>query len=326
MKDAILLRGGKARIERQDLATACRGNARECIGRVLDVAFTAEEHQDVAGPGVEAFLDSLHRALRGRGIDGVVAHRAPAGLDRMEPPAHFHHRRVAEMRTEPRHVDGGGRHDHLEVRALGKQALDESKQEVDVEAALVRLVHDDGVGAQEQRVTLDLGKEHAVGDHAHQGTLRGAVVEAHLEADRLAEVRGKLRGNARRNAAGGDAPRLGHGDDAVDPAPGLEADLGELGGLAGTGVAADDHHLAGGKRLADPVPGLRHRQVLGVAHGGDAGGTGGTPLGAALEVALDGLQGAFGGRLAPRTGCQPGKPAAEQGPLLGRAGVDKLLE
>ena len=119
MEDAILFRGRKPRVEGQDLATACRGNARERIGRVLDVALAAEEHQDVAGAGFEAFLDSLHRAICGRGIGGVFTHRAPARLDRVQPPAHFHHRCIAEVRTEPCHVDRGRRHDHLQVRSLG---------------------------------------------------------------------------------------------------------------------------------------------------------------------------------------------------------------
>jgi hypothetical protein len=97
-------------------------------------------------------------------------------------------------------------------------------------------------------------------------------------------------------------------------------------GLAGAGVAADDDHLAGSERLADPVSGLRHRQVLGVAHHGHPGGAGGTPFGAALEVTLDRLQGSFRRRLAPRTGCQPGNPAADKDGYVYLSNVNEMTE
>src|SRR3546814_19734881 len=55
------------------------------------------------------------------------------------------HRRAAEVCGEALGVDGGRGDDHLQVAAPLQQLLQVAEQEIDVEAALVGLVDDDGV-------------------------------------------------------------------------------------------------------------------------------------------------------------------------------------
>ena len=98
-----------------------------------------------------------------------------------------------------------------------------------------------------------IGQEDAVG---HQFDIRVGtrlVAEAHLVADDLSQRRGQLLRDPRRDAAGGDASRLRMPDQPADAAPVLEADLGQLRGLAGAGLAADDDDLVVGHGARDLV-------------------------------------------------------------------------
>src|SRR5690606_40906179 len=90
--------------------------------------------------------------------------RTPPDLDGIEPARYLDHRgppgRTGEMLGEARGIDRGrGDHD-LEVVTPGPlhELAQVAEQEVDVEAALVRLVDDQGVVLREQRIRLRLGE------------------------------------------------------------------------------------------------------------------------------------------------------------------------
>ena len=68
-----------------------------------------------------------------------------------------------EVLREALGVDRRARDDDLEVGAPGEQLLEVAEQEVDVEAALVRLVDDDRVVAAQHPVAVDLVEQDAVG-------------------------------------------------------------------------------------------------------------------------------------------------------------------
>ena len=138
---------------------------------------------------------------------------------------------------------------------LRQELLDVAEQEIDVEAALVRLVDDDRVVLAQIPVALRLGEQDAVGHQLHVGRGARPVGEAHLVADDLPELGLQLLGDARRRRARRDAPRLGVADHAVDAAPELQADLRQLRGLARAGLAADDHHLV--SRIAAAISSRR---------------------------------------------------------------------
>ncbi len=87
-------------------------------------------------------------------------------------------------------------------------------------------------------------------------------MEADLGAD---PVRGAdLLGQPVGHGQGGDAPRLGAADQAGRAAAGLEAHLGQLGGLAAAGVADDDEHRVIADGGDDIVAPLAHRQGGGI--------------------------------------------------------------
>ncbi len=143
-----------------------------------------------------------------------------------------------------------------------------AEQEVDVEAALVRLVDDDRVVAAQERVALDLGEQDAVGHDPHERVLARAVAEADRVADRVAERDVELVGDPLGHGARGDAPRLGVADRPAHAATELEADLRQLGRLARPGLARDDDDLVVADRREQVVAAGADRQLLGV---GDRG-------------------------------------------------------
>ena len=171
-------------------------------------------------------------------------------------------------------VDGGRGDDQLQVRPLAQQLLQVAQQEIDVEAAFVRLVDDDRVVAAQERVALRLGQQDAV-RHQLDGRVRaGAIVEAHLVAHHLAHGRVQLFGDALGHGGGGQAARLGMADHLLAAAAQFQADLGKLRGLARAGLAADDHHLVIGDGARDLLAPRADGQVFGVGHRGNG------PLGA----------------------------------------------
>ena len=91
------------------------------------------------------------------------------------------------MPGEPLGVDGGGGDDDLEVGSARQQLLEVAEDEVDVEAALVRLVDDQRVVLPQHPVALDLGEQDAVGHQFDEGVVAGAGGEPDLVADGVAE-------------------------------------------------------------------------------------------------------------------------------------------
>ena len=140
-------------------------------------------------------------------------------------------------------VYGRGGHDQLEIRTPRQQTLHVAEQEIDVEAALVRFVDDDGVVGREQRIALRFGEQYAVGHHLDVTLGRHLVRKTYLVADRMPERALEFRGDARGDRARRDAARLRMSYHAGDAAFEFEADLGQLRGLARAGLAAHDHHL-----------------------------------------------------------------------------------
>jgi len=75
-------------------------------------------------------------------------------------------------------IQRGGGKDQFEFRAAGKEIMQTSQQEIDIERTLVRLVHDDRVVAQQVPIALRLVEQHAVGHELHERVVARAVVEA----------------------------------------------------------------------------------------------------------------------------------------------------
>ena len=301
LPDPLLGGGGLAREQRQDLDVLAQ-TAFERVGGVADLALAGEEHEDVAVALAQEFGDRVADRV---GLVEIVVDRPVAHLDGVGAPRHLDDRRVAEVRGEALRVDCCRRDDHLQVRPRGQDAPEVPEQEVDVQAALVRLVDDDRVVAAQQPVALDLGQQQAVGHQPQQRVLARAVGEADRVADGLAELDVELVGDPLRDGARGQPARLRVRDHPAHAAPQLEADLGQLRRLARAGLPGHDHHLVVADRGQQVLAAGAHGQRLGVGDRGHRGAPGLDPRGRLLDVALESLTSRLVARL------QPLKPPAE---------------
>ena len=117
--------------------------------------------------------------------------RPVALLHRKHPPRHHDDGRGAvpgrKMRGKPVGVDGGRGHDDLQVGPAWQDLAQVTEQEVDVQAAFVRLVDDQRVVLAQQRVGLRFGQQDAVGHQLDTGTGAQPVLKAHLESDHVTQ-------------------------------------------------------------------------------------------------------------------------------------------
>ena len=164
----------------------------EGLGGVPDFALAGEEDEDVAGRFEGQFVDGVADRVERVAVllefvvGGDVLIITGGGAARrlgQRPVADLHRERAsgdlddgggfllgAEVLGEALGIDGGGGDDDLQVGPLRQDPLEVAEDEVDVEAALVGFVNDDGVVLAQQLVALDLGQQDAVG---HQLDLGG---------------------------------------------------------------------------------------------------------------------------------------------------------
>jgi hypothetical protein len=269
-----LLGRRQACVEGQDLG-AGQGGLAEGGGGVADLPLARQEHEDVAGALAPQLVDRPADAVDLVGA-ALGPERAVADLDRVGPARHLDDRR-AEVLGEPLGVDGGRRDDDLEVGPAGEQVREVAEKEVDVEAALVGLVDDEGVVAAQHPVPLHLGQQDAVGHQLDQRALADLVREPHGVAHQVAHRGAQLVGHPGGHRAGGEAPGLGVADEAAHAPAQLQAQLGELGALARPGLARHHHELVVADGRGQVVAARRDGQGLGVGDRGDRIATPGDP-------------------------------------------------
>ena len=159
-------------------------------------------------------------------------------------------------------IDGRRGDDDLQLRPLFRQPLQIAQQKVDIQAALVRLVDDDGVVGAEPWVALRLGEQDAVGHELDQAAFGHLIVEAHLEADDLTDRRTQFLRHAARYRSRCQAARLSTTDHACLATTSGQAQLGQLGGLARAGFTGDHHDLMFADQLDDVLGARADRQRL----------------------------------------------------------------
>src|SRR6266480_737509 len=269
---ALLLLGREPREQGQDLSMR-RVVFAQGLRRLPDLALAREEHEDVALPLARQFV----RRIADRFVEIVVfvlrLDRVVTDLHRVEPPGNLDDGSAVEVLREPLGIDGRRGDDELEVRPLIFLTLEEllevAEQEVDVEAALVRLVDDERVVSAELAVPLGLGQQDAVGHDLDVGAWAHFVGEADLVADRASKLGLQLPGDARSGGARCDPARLGMPYESLDPSAQIEADLGQLRALARAGFTAHDDDLMRGDGLRDLLAPRADRQLgrkLGTRH------------------------------------------------------------
>ena len=251
-KTSVLLLLRQAREQRQHLDAAadgaCAGARRRRGSRARRAGRRARRRSRPRRAAPE-LVDARRRSRRSRSWSRLSSNGRQRMLDRVQPARDLDHRRrarrgpakccakrsasiVAEVTID------------LQVGPARQDLAQVAEQEVDVEAALVRLVDDDRVVGAQQRIALRLGEQDAVGHQLDAGAGRQPVLEADLVADDLAERRLQLLGDALGDARRGDAARLRVADQAAAvgarPRPSAERDLRQLRRLARAGLAADD--------------------------------------------------------------------------------------
>ena len=199
--------------------------AAQAVGGFADVAFAGEENEDVVASVLVEFGDGAQDGVR---RVFVFTRRAVADFHRIGAPADVQHRRATEMGGEFLRVDGCRGDDNFEVGPARGETVQVAEEEVDVEAALVRLIDDDDFVFREVRVGKGFGEQHAVGHQFDDGGVAGFFVKAYLVADGVAERGIELFGNARGDTARGDAARLRMGDGAASAETESEAKLRQL--------------------------------------------------------------------------------------------------
>ena len=157
------------------------------------------------------------------------------------------------MLREALQIDGRRGDDHLEIRALGQNGLEIAEQEINVQAALVRLVNDQRVVTIEEAVVLRLGQQDAVGHQLDQRVLAALIGKAHLIANGFPKRRAKLFRNPCGHAPSCEPPWLRVADQPVSASAKFETNLRKLRGFAGAGFASDHYHLVVADRCGNIV-------------------------------------------------------------------------
>lgn len=126
----------------------------------------------------------------------------------------------------------------------------------------MRLINDDGVILLQQRIGLRLRQQDAIGHQLDAALLSALITESDLETDQLSQRGMQLLGDSGGHRTGRNAARLGVADLLLCSTPQCEADLRELGGLAGAGLPAEDGDLTVLDGLGNLLSPLVDRQRL----------------------------------------------------------------
>ena len=138
-------------------------------------------------------------------------------------------------------VHGGGGDDEFQILPALQEQLHVTQQKVDIEAAFVSLIQDDGMVLPQVAVRLCFRQQNTVCHQLDSCLRRGRVVKAHLVAHEAAGGAAHFLRQAARYGYGGQSARLGAAQSAGAVACYLQRNFGQLRGLAAAGFAHHDH-------------------------------------------------------------------------------------
>ena len=234
------------------------------LGGLADLTFAGKEHQDVAAAVQAQLVNGVDDRLLHRFVPlsctGLLR-RSISHLDGVGATRHLDHRRIAEVVRKPPGIDGRGGDDQAEIRASGQQSMHVPEQKIDVEAAFVCLVDDQGVVLSQIAIAADLGQQDAISHELDVCLVGDVITEPDLVADALPHLLTELAGHTRRDAARGNASRLGVADTTEHTTPQAQADLRQLGRFPGAGLAAQYDDLIFADQCTDLVDALADRQL-----------------------------------------------------------------
>ena len=259
-------RFGDVRREHDAPARECRERAREFRGRkrsekrdglVADEARIAGKegggfpYVALAGEEHEHVVVRRERCDRGGDVARQVAlfavrRRHIDCLDGIHAARDGHDAGAAEKGGEASGIKRRRRDDDSQVAAFFQNALQDAEEEIDVEGPLVGFVDYYRAVSAQERIAPRFGEKHAVRHEFDFSLGRDLLLVAVAVSDDAADGRAEFGRDASGDGNGGDAARLGAGDDAAAFAATCGyGEFRELGGLSGSGVAADDQNAPG---------------------------------------------------------------------------------
>ena len=159
----MLLGLAESCIQRQNFRVAQAGTmsrtAFQMVVHIADIPFTGQKYQHVArhGQAIATLItlnfqqDVFHLPGQLLPVCGwPVTH-----LHRESTPGHFQHRGATEMFGKPLVIDGGRGDDHFQIWPARQQLLEIAKQKIDVQAALVGLINNQGIVLIKKTVLLN---------------------------------------------------------------------------------------------------------------------------------------------------------------------------
>ena len=200
--------------------------------------------------------DPLHLVGIVLGVFRIVI----ANFYREGSAAHLNNRRIIEIARKTLRVDSCRGDDNFQFRAFGQQLFKITNQKIDIQAALVGLIDNDGIVLIQKTVLLHFCQQHTVGHQFYQTVVADLIRKANFKTDQITNSGIEFIGNAVGHAAGGQSPRLGVGNGAGHAAAKFQADFRDLGGFTGTGLTSDDDYLIVGNGLFDVILSVTDRQ------------------------------------------------------------------
>ena len=126
----------------------------------------------------------------------------------------------------------------------------------------MRFVDDQRVVLRQPTVGLDFRQQDTVGHELDRGLLAHRIVEAHLKPHRTADGHLQFFSHPPRHRTRRNPARLGATNHPGRAAPGQQAQLGQLRGLAAAGFTGNHHHLVTADQFDDVVGVGGNRQAV----------------------------------------------------------------
>ena len=182
----------------------------ERIGGIADFTLAAHKDKDITGAFAPEFINGVKYRLQliALGVVGVFNDGSIAHFYRVGAPGHFDNRRVVKVAREAFRIDGRRGDYNFQIRATGQQFPQVAKQEVDIEAAFVRFIDNDGVVLHQQPILLDFRQQNTVGHQLNHGVIADVVAKADFIANAAARLRLQLFGDTVGDGTRGQTTRL----------------------------------------------------------------------------------------------------------------------
>ncbi len=196
------------------------------IRGITDFALTVHEDQNIAQTLIAQFINRFENAFQLVAITFIFAcKRTIASLHRVSTTGYFNDRCAIEMVRKALWINGCRGNDDFQIRTTRQQLFQVTQNEVDVKAALVRFIDNDGVVLIKKTVMLNLRQQNTVGHQFDLSLVRNLVVKTYLIADKATQLSFHLFRNAVGHRARCQTTRLSMTNQTKFSAPKLGTDF-----------------------------------------------------------------------------------------------------